>query len=55
MGNPQHVDDIVFSQGKQKEVVFGERKYDMVLVYMKDGCGRGRERKTRVVREVSSG
>ena len=27
----------------------------MVLVYMKDGCGQGRERRRRVVRKVSRG
>jgi len=30
---------------------FGERKYDMIWVYRKDGCGRVKERKRRVVKE----
>ena len=34
---------------------FGERKYDMVSVYIKDGCGQVKERKRRVVRKVSRG
>ena len=34
---------------------FEERKYDMVSVYLKAGCGRVKERKRRVVRKVSSG
>ena len=34
---------------------FGGRKYDMVLVYMKDGCGQGRESERRAVRKVSLG
>ena len=55
MGNPQRVDEIVFSLSKQKGGGFGGRKYDMVLFYMKDGCGKGRESKRRVVREVSLG
>ena len=34
---------------------FGERKYDMVSVYIKDRCGRVKEIKGRVVRKVNLG
>ena len=42
--NPQRVDAEVFSLVTKRRW-FGERKYDMIWVYRKDGCGQGRKEK----------
>ena len=56
MGNTQRVDEIVFSQSKQEEVVLGEAcmlrsQFIQRLVHVVDKEGK----KRRVVRKVSCG